>query len=342
MKRYFLECVAPGRMEVRCSPMTGPGEDEVTVQTTVSAISPGTEMLVYRGQWPEGVSLDSTIEALTGSFSYPVAYGYCAVGKVVELGAGVSSDWIDRRVFAFQPHQSHFHAPISSLEIVPDDIDDETALFLPGMETAITLMLDGRPIIGETVVVIGQGIIGLLTTAILCRFPLHSLITLERYPLRREASLRLGARDSFDPEEPGLFERLGAVVGGGGESDLVFELSGNPECLNDALALVRYTGRVVVGSWYGSKIGALDLGSFFHRGRITLISSQVSNLPPELSGRWNKRRRLETAWDMLATISPASLITHRFELQDGARAYAIIDRDLGASIQVIFDYRGGS
>ena len=119
MKRYFLECVAPGRMEVQCSPMTGPGEHEVTVQTTVSAISPGTEMLVYRGQWPEGVSLDSSIEALTGSFSYPVAYGYCAVGKVVELGSGVSSDWIDRRVFAFQPHQSHFHAPISSLEIVP-------------------------------------------------------------------------------------------------------------------------------------------------------------------------------------------------------------------------------
>jgi len=54
-----------------------------------------------------------------------------------------------------------------------------------------------------------------------------------------------------------------------------------------------YSGRVVIGSWYGSKPVQLDLGGAFHRSRIRLISSQVSSLAPELSGRWDKSRRFE-------------------------------------------------
>ena len=78
----------------------------------------------------------------------------------------------------------------ASLHLIPDDLDDETALFLPSMETAVNLVLDGSPLIGEKVIVVGQGIIGLLTTALLCRFPLAALSTLDAHPLRREASMR--------------------------------------------------------------------------------------------------------------------------------------------------------
>lgn len=339
MKRSFLEFVEPGRVEVRDAPVAKPEANEVLVKTSMSAISPGTEMLVYRGQWPDGVATDSTIDVLAGQFAYPLIYGYCTVGKVMEMGSGVTSCWLGRRVFAFQPHQSHFITLASNLVPVPDDIGDETALFLPSMETAVNLLLDGRPIIGEKVIVLGQGIIGLLTVALLRKFPLNSLITLDKYPLRRQASMQVGAQSCFDPIEPDIYKRLGAVEGQGGDSDLIFELSGNPECLNDALALARYSGRVIIGSWYGTKKNELDLGSFFHRGRVALISSQVSNLSPDLAGRWQKTRRLQTAWDMLRQTSPAGLITHRFDLTEGAQAYALIDRDPGATIQVIFDYK---
>jgi 2-desacetyl-2-hydroxyethyl bacteriochlorophyllide A dehydrogenase len=339
MRRRFLEFSQPGRVAVKAGEAAWPSADEVLVRTRYSAISPGTEMLVYRGQWPRGVPFDATLEALTGDFAYPLAYGYCAVGRVIETGEAVSGDWLNRRVFSFQPHQDHFCARPRTLSPLPDDLDDETALFLPAMETAVNLVLDGRPLIGEKVVVIGQGIVGLLTTALLARFPLAGLATLDRHPLRRETSRGFGARECYDPEDPALFERLGVVAGQGGSADLVYELSGNPAGLDSAIAFARFGGRVVVGSWYGAKKVELDLGSFFHRGRISLISSQVSSIAPELSGRWQNRRRLNLAWEMLRLVRPATCITQRFALDEAPEAYALIDRFPEQTIQVIFDHR---
>jgi 2-desacetyl-2-hydroxyethyl bacteriochlorophyllide A dehydrogenase len=339
MMQHRLEFTEPGRVAVKVGPAPRPAADEVLVQTHCSAISPGTEMLVYRGQWPPGVAKDATIDSLAGDFAYPLVYGYCAVGRVMETGSAVSSEWRNRRVFAFQPHQDLFCTRPATLHPIPADVDDETALFLPAMETAVNLLLDGGPMIGEKVVVIGQGIIGLLTTALLSRFPLAALATLDAYPLRREASLGLGAGECFDPQDPSLLTRWGRGLGQGGEADLVYELSGNPAALNTALALARYSARIVVGSWYGAKRADLDLGAFFHRGRVALISSQVSSIAPQLTGRWHTSRRIDLAWEMLRRVRPAACITQRFALADAASAYTLIDRSPGETIQVIFDYR---
>lgn len=339
MKPHRLIFSAPGRIEIEVGEAPEPAVDEVLVKTRYSAISPGTEMLIYRGQWPQGVPLDNTIDALNGDFAYPLSYGYCAVGRVIRLGAAVEGDWLGRRVFAFQPHQNLFCARPETLHPIAEDIDDETALFLPSMETAVNLLLDGNPLIGEKVIVVGTGIIGLLTTALLSCFPLRSLAGLDSYPLRRAAALRLGADACFDPADTASFAQLGGVVGQGGEADLVYELSGNPAGLDMALALTRFSGRVVVGSWYGAKKLPLDLGSFFHRGRLSFISSQVSSIAPQLSGRWSSTRRLALAWEMLRRIRPASCISHRFPLADATLAYSLIDRSPEETILVIFDYQ---
>ena len=89
---------------------------------------------------------------------------------------------------------------------------------------------------------------------------------------------------------------------------------------------------------WGAKTVDLDLGSFFHRGRVSLISSQVSSMAPELTGRWTNNRRLALAWRMLRLVRPSGCITHRFPLSDAPSAYALIDASPGATIQVVFDY----
>ena len=339
MRQHRLEFSEPGRVVVKAGPAPRPAAGEVLVQNHYSAISPGTEMLVYRGEWPAGVAVDATIELLQGAFNYPLAYGYCAVGRVIETGRAVSGEWLNRRVFAFQPHQDLFCAGPAVLHPIPDDLDDEIALFLPSMETAVNLLLDGSPLIGEKVCVVGQGIIGLLTTALLARFPLAALVTLDAYPLRRKASLCMGADECFIPEDPSLLARLGQGSVQGGRADLVYEVSGNPAGLDRAISLTRYSGRVVIGSWYGAKRVDIDLGSFFHRGRVALISSQVSSIAPALTGRWQNSRRLNLAWEMLRQVRPTDCITQRFALEEAAAAYALIDRRPGETIQVVFDYR---
>jgi len=153
-----------------------------------------------------------TIAALAGTVGFPLKYGYAAVGQVVAVGAQVAPEWQDRLVFSFHPHESHFLASLAELMPVPSGVPPETAAFLPNMETAVNFLMDGQPLIGEQVVIFGQGVVGLLTTALLARLPLAGLITLDRYTLRRETSLALGAHASLDPAEPQVLMRLRALL----------------------------------------------------------------------------------------------------------------------------------
>ncbi len=123
-----------------------------------------------------------------------------------------------------------------------------------------------------------------------------------------------------------------------GGSDLTFELSGSPSALNDAIALTTFSGRVVIGSWYGQKRAEIDLGGAFHRSRIKLISSQVSTIAPELSARWDNARRFEVAWEALKRIRPEKWITHRFSLNEADIAYQKLDNNPQETIQIIFAY----
>lgn len=328
---------APGRVEVREEPVPAPAPGEVLVASIASGISAGTELLVYRGEAPPGLPVDATIAALAGTFRFPLAYGYAVVGRVVALGAGVAPEWLGRAVFAFRPHTSHFTATPADLHPLPPDLDTDAAVLLPGMETAVTLLLDGAPLIGERVVVFGQGVVGLLTTALLAACPLRALVTLDRWPLRRERSLALGAGVSLDPADADLASRLGAWLDPAG-ADLVYELSGVPAALDAAIGCAGYAGRVMVGSWYGTKRVSLDLGSHFHRARIQIISSQVSTLSPARRGRWDTRRRLEVAWARLRGLRPDLLITHRFPVERAADAYALLDRRPAEALQVVLTY----
>jgi threonine dehydrogenase-like Zn-dependent dehydrogenase len=263
------------------------------------------------------------------------------VGRVIAVGSPAEQAWQGRLVFAFQPHASYFLSAPAHLHLVPDSLAPEEAVFLPNMETAVNVLMDGHPLIGERVLVFGQGVVGLLTTALLVRVPLSRLITVDRYPSRRERSRELGAHASLDAGTDDVLARLQACLQdehGAPGADLTYELSGNPLALDQAIAVTGFDGRVVIGSWYGQKHADLNLGGRFHRSRIRLISSQVSTIAPEWSGRWTKSRRLHVAWEMLQHVRPAHLITHHFPLDQASQAYALLDQHPEEAIQVLFTY----
>ena len=338
---HVLYFTAPHQVTVQQERLPPPAPGQVLVQTVVSAVSPGTELLIYRGQAPTDMPIDETISALSGALTFPLKYGYAAVGRVMAVGSPAERAWRGRLVFAFQPHASHFLGIPTELRPVPDFLSAEEAVFLPNMETAVNFLMDGHPLIGEQVVVFGQGVVGLLTTALLARMPLSRLITVDRYPFRRERSRALGAHASLDAGTDDVLARLRArlqadhVAPG---ADLTYELSGNPAALDQAIAVTGFNGRVVIGSWYGQKRADLNLGGPFHRSRIHLISSQVSTIAPEWNGRWSTDRRLHVAGEMLRHVRPAHLITHRFPLAQASQAYALLDQHPEEAIQVLFTY----
>jgi threonine dehydrogenase-like Zn-dependent dehydrogenase len=125
---------------------------------------------------------------------------------------------------------------------------------------------------------------------------------------------------------------------GGIGADLVIEASGQPGALNEAINFTAMEGRIVVVSWYGTKRAELNLGSDFHRKRLTLRSSQVSNLDPLLAPRWTIQRRRSLAVQYLSELVLDELITHVFPFEQAAEAYRMIDTHPDEVIQVVLDY----
>lgn len=342
MSARQLWFVEPRAVQIREQALPDLQSGQLRLKTLFSAISAGTEMLVYRGQLPAGMALDDSLSAFDNqSVDYPLQYGYACVCEVEGVGDAVDSNWQGKTVFAFLPHASHHICSLDAVIPVPDGVDPRQALFLANMETAVNLAQDGKPRLGERVVVLGQGVVGLLLSSVLARFPLTSLCAVDTLASRRELATQAGVSSVFDAGNDAdiatLHEQLNRHSATGG-ADLVYELSGSPEALNLAVELCGYSGRIVVGSWYGSKRAEINLGERFHRHRMSIVSSQVSTIAPELSGRWDKARRFAMAWDMIGKTDPAKLISHSLPFAEAGEAYRLLDESPQDALQVIFEY----
>jgi len=346
VKAHQLWFTNPRAVEIREQPLPALEPGQMLVKSVCSAISAGTEMLVYRGQLPTDIALDASLAVLQQQAAYPLQYGYACVGQVEKIGAGVDAAWLDKRVFSFQPHASHFVATPDQLIVLPEDIEAEAAVFLANMETAVNLVLDGSPALGERVAVLGQGIVGLLLSSVLARFPLAQLLAVDDINKRRNYAEWLGVHQAFDPKSDRqiaelkdalrLPVELSATPKSG--ADLIYEVTGAPEALNMAIDLCCYSGRIVIGSWYGNKSAPVQLGGVAHRHRIKFISSQVSSIAPELSGRWDKARRFQEAWEMIRRLKPQALISHRMPIDQAADIYKRLDQEPQQVLQAIFTY----
>jgi threonine dehydrogenase-like Zn-dependent dehydrogenase len=285
-------------------------------------------MLFYKGQLEEGAAVDTTMQGYKRGLSYPLRYGYSSVGRITKAGRGVDPQLVGRVAFAFMPHASASCVPADLAIPVPDGIAPEEAAFLASAETAVNLVLDCRPLLGERASVFGLGVIGLLTAGLLARFPLACLSGWDLHALRRNAAGSLGVT-AADPNEntPGVRTE-----------DFAVEASGSSAGFRAALSSCAFSGRLIVGSWYGKAARDQAFEAFdtlFHRNRVQIISSQVSTIDPSLTGRWTRARRLASAWDAIQSLRPGRLITHRVPFARAADAYRLISESPGQTIQVM-------
>jgi 2-desacetyl-2-hydroxyethyl bacteriochlorophyllide A dehydrogenase len=307
------------------------------VRTLFSAISHGTEMLVYRGEVPKNLGLDLTIPTMEGRYEFPIKYGYSNVGRVVEVGDRDSTFKPGDMVFVHAPHETCYCIPGHLATLLPHEVPPKRGIFVANLETAINSMLDSGVHFGENVVIFGQGVVGLLLTILSKRAGVHRILTVDRFEKRRELSLYWGADFSFDPEADGLEESIMTHTKGVG-SDVVIEASGNPEALNTALQIAAFQGTVVVVSWYGERQAELSLGDAFHRNRLIIKSSQVSNIDSALTARWNPQRRMDLALELLKEIPLEHLISHVYHFREAGKAFDKIDRHPEEVVQVVLEY----
>lgn len=337
MQRSVLTTVSPGKVIVSKEIISKKlGAKEVLVDTVCSAVSSGTEMLVYRGQMPGDIAVDSTIKTLKEStFKYPIAYGYSCVGRLAKLGDEIDSGkWkIGDLVFAFREHCDRFIADECTLIKVPDAIAPENACLFPAMETAVSISFDAEVGPGESVLIVGQGSIGLLVSKTLkTLYPLSEIYAAELDERRAGIAATICRRANVNPTGTDKLLR----------TDITVDTSGNSSGLDTAITMCRDYGRIVLASWFGNKdVSLTSLGGAFHRSHCKIIASQVSEIPVHLRGRWTKERRYDLVWKLISLIKPADILeTSYARIEDGARVFGEIEA--GKHVQVVFKYKPGS
>ncbi|MDP8899551.1 MAG: zinc-binding dehydrogenase [Actinomycetota bacterium] len=328
---------AKRRAELRPEEAPTPGPGEVRVRAVLSAVSHGTEMLVYRGEVPEDLPLD--LPTLAGGFGFPIKHGYASAGRVLDTGPGVTALAPGDPVFVHHPHQDVFTVPAHLPVPLPRDLEPLRAVFFANLETALNVAHDAHARLGETAVVFGQGVVGLLVTCLLGMSGV-SVLAVEPVPGRRELALKVGAAAAFGPDDIG--ERVLAATDGRG-ADVAVESSGSGAALAAAVGCVAVEGTVVAASWYGTEPVALPLGGHFHRGRVRIKSSQVGRVAPELSARWDAGRRRGAVVSLLRDprLPLDLLVSHRVPFGRAPEVYRMLDEGPGDAVQVVFDYEGG-
>ena len=291
-------------LEEQSLPEPGPGE--VRVRTLWSAISRGTEALVFRGEVPADQRTRMRAPFQEGDFPGPVKYGYLSVG-VVEAGEADLADMIGRTVFCLYPHQTAYVVAASEVDLVPDGVPARRAVLAGPVETAINALWDVPPLMGDRVAVVGAGLIGCCVARLLGRMPGVDVTLVDVDPSRADVATRLGTGFVTPEHAPG-------------DRDLVVHASGHPDGLTLALSLLADDGVVTELSWYGDREVPLLLGGDFHSRRLTIRGSQVGTVSPRRrrvrAHDWTPADRRRLALDLLRDDAFDALLTGISDLED--------------------------
>jgi len=297
-----------------CSP------DGLVVRARTTAVSPGTEIRVYRA-----IPVDEKGEFLHERipFVLPTTNGYSMVGEVVEVGSAVERFGVGDRVFVPAPHAEMAALAADLAFKLPDELSDEQAVFLNIMEVGHLALRRGRPGLGENVAIVGQGVIGLSALAYCRAFGLRTAVV-DLNETRLAVARKMGADLAVSPQQSDFLEQVQKAFDGAG-ADLVLEAASNWNAVRTGMQLARTGGTIMVISRHTSVPDFNPVGHPFLGKQLTVLTSYGY---PGDGARWDREHSYALTARLLAErrINIEPFITHRFDWSDLPEAYERFDK----------------
>lgn len=368
--KQILQSLKTGATEVAEIPVPNVKRGQVLIQTTNTLVSAGTErMLVEFGkagwiekarQQPDKVrmvldkiktdGLQPTIEAVFNKLDQPLPLGYCNVGVVAEVGTGVTGFEEGDRVISNGKHAEVVSVPVNLCAKVPNSVSDEEAVFTVLGAISLQGIRLVQPTLGETVVVIGLGLIGLVTVQL----------------LRANGCRVLGL--DFDKDKLNLARQFGAEVvdlaaghdpvksaelysrGRGVDAVIVTAATKSSEPMHQAALMCRKRGRIVLVGVTGLELSRDDffkkeltfqVSASYGPGRYDPNYEEKGQDYPVGFVRWTEQRNFEAVLDMMADgrLNLKPLISHRFVITEAENAYELVG-GAGPSLGILLNYPG--
>jgi 2-desacetyl-2-hydroxyethyl bacteriochlorophyllide A dehydrogenase len=249
----------------------------IIVKALFSGISLGTERIVSSFKVPFSMRQNMKVPYQIGNFNEPVGYGYAMVGEVI----GGEEAWIGKKVHLMHPHQNLMEVNVDDVMEIPDLLDAKRATLISNMETAINGFWDGELSDNQDVLVVGFGQIGALLAAVIYlsthRKPCIAEVNPKRINVAKSMGFEVVHLENLNKRYP-----------------VIYHTTSKGHVLNQLLEKVLPEGQLIEMSWYGEDAVELNLGAHFHRNRLRLISSQVSEIPRKVSNKWDYTRRKKT------------------------------------------------
>ena len=366
--KQILQSLRTGVTEVAEVPKPAVSRGSLLIRTSRTLISAGTErMLVEFGkanllgkarQQPDKVRMvldkvrtdgfASTLEAMHNKLDQPLPLGYCNVGVVTEIGAGVSGFSIGDRVVSNGKHAELVSVPVNLCARVPDGISDDAAVFTVLGAIALQGIRLARPTVGEAVVVTGLGLVGLLTVQLLraqgCR-----VLGIDFDLAKLELAKKFGAETvNLSAGQDPIVVARDFSRGRGVDAVLVTAATQSNEPMHQAALMSRQRGRVILVGVVGLQLRRED---FFRKeltfqvscsygpGRYDPDYEEKGQDYPVGFVRWTEQRNFEAVLDMMADgrLNLAPLISHRFAIDDAAKAYHLVTGSQ-SSLGIVLEY----
>lgn len=356
--KQILQDMANGGTTVTKAPVPQCSKGHLLISTTTSLISAGTErMLVGFGkaslidkarQQPEKVKmvlekvqtdgLLTTYDAVKSKLAQPLALGYCNVGIVHEVGANVDDFQVGDRVVSNGPHADMVKVPKNLCAKIPDNVNDESASFAVVASIGLQGIRLAQPTLGESFVVTGAGLIGLLTIQMLrangCR-----VLAIDFDQSKLDLAKQFGAEicnpgKGEDPVAMGLAFSRGAGVDG----VIITASTKVSDPVIQAARMSRKRGRIILVGVTGLELNRADfyekelgfqVSCSYGPGRYDTEYEDKGNDYPLGFVRWTEQRNFVAVLDMMAagTLNVEPLITQRFEFEDAPKAYDALTED---------------
>ncbi|HZQ98157.1 MAG TPA: zinc-binding dehydrogenase [Chloroflexota bacterium] len=308
MKGRRLASFAPMTMELEEFELPDGGEPgQILVEARTTAISAGTEIANYRG-------ITTQRQSVKDWRAQPYRPGYSLAGVVRAVAPGVTRFKIGDRVCGWGPHASLAWVDAARFERIPDEVSFDDA----AMTSLCTIVINGVRLahlqLGESVAVVGAGLIGQLTLQFARMSGARPVVSVDPIEPRRRLALDCGADAAVDPGAPDAAERTRELTDGQG-FDVVFEATGSPDAFNPAMRLVRRQGRMVaLGSTRGV-VPEFDLYGDLHLRGVTLIGAHMTTAPEQETpyNRWTQGNNRKLALRLIADeeLRPQRLVSHR-------------------------------
>jgi predicted dehydrogenase/threonine dehydrogenase-like Zn-dependent dehydrogenase len=338
------------------APMAVPGS--VVIRTSRSLISAGTErMLVGFGkasmlqkarQQPEKVrqvlgkittdGLMATVDAVRSKLDQPIPLGYCNVGQVIEVGSGVLDFAVGDRVVSNGPHADIVRVPRLLCAHIPDGVSDDAAAFTVVASIGLQGVRLAAPTLGESVVVTGAGLLGLLTVQLLiaqgCRVLAIDYDESKLAIARQFGALTCNPGAGEDPVAAGMaFSR-----GRGVDAVIITASTDSNDPVTNAAQMSRQRGRIILVGVTGLKLNRSDfyekelsfqVSCSYGPGRYDPNYEAAGNDYPFGFVRWTEQRNFEAVLDTMAAgkLDTAALITQWFDFENAGDAYASLTQD---------------